>query len=227
MTCKARQIPEWDVDLTGLCAPLQDSPVYADAADERITLIPMGAALLRISAFPEVRNDRNLPRWRPSSEVELAFQPVASYCNVSDTVDAIADGLEPCASNDRGIPRHTFLPRVGGVEWLQADFESPRTIDQVRIYWCDDASRYDHAPTGPFKNTLAQGKCRVPKAWQLLYLADGKWKKVDTEDSHTVKINDYNTLNFDRLTTTALRVEVEQADDASSGVLEWQIGLHE
>ncbi len=224
LTCMARRIPEWDVDLTGLCAPLQDSPVYSDAPDERITLIPMGAALLRISAFPEVQADRNLPRWQSISNVSLKYRPSASHCFESDTVNAMADGLEPCASNDRGIPRHTFLPRLGGIEWLQADFESPQKINQVRIYWCDDASRYDHAPTGPFKNTLTQGKCRVPESWQLFYLNQGDWKKVETLDSHTVKINQYNTINFKPVTTTALRIEVEQSEDASAGVLEWQIG---
>ncbi|MGI9427319.1 MAG: beta-L-arabinofuranosidase domain-containing protein [Bythopirellula sp.] len=223
LVCSARQIPGWDVDLTGLCAPLQDSPVYSNSPEQRINLIPMGAALLRISAFPEVQNDRNLPRWQTASQVELAFEPTASYCHQDDTVDAMADGLEPCASNDRGIPRLSFLPHAGGVEWLQANFDAPRTIDQVRIYWCDDVSRYDHAPTGPFKNILTQGKCRVPKAWQLLYRDQGDWKKVAAQQSHTVHVNQYNTLNFQAVTTTALRVEVEQADDSSSGVLEWQI----
>ncbi|MGI9456199.1 MAG: hypothetical protein ACR2NU_06520, partial [Aeoliella sp.] len=232
LTCAARQIPEWGVDLTGLCAPLQDSPVYSDAPDQRITLIPMGAALLRISAIPEVRDDRNLASWQSATKVEQAFQTSASYCYQGDTVDALADGLEPCASNDRGIPRHTFLPRKGGIEWLQADFESPRTIDQVRIYWCDDASRYDHAPTGPFKNTQTQGTCHVPKAWQLFYLSPSNdsgdnWEKVETQDSHTVKINQYNTLTFNPVTTSALRVEVEQAEDSSTGVLEWQIGARQ
>lgn len=223
LVCSARKIPEWTVDLTGLCSPLRDSPIYSSSPDERITLIPMGAALLRISAFPEVKGDRNLPSWRSATNVELAFQPSASHCHDSDTVDALADGLEPCASNDRGIPRHTFQPRIGGIEWLQANFETPRTINNVRIYWCDDASRYDHAPTGPFKNAVTRGKCRIPNAWQLYYLNQGQWKKVETQALHAVKINQYNNLTFDPVTTTALRIEIMQAEDFSSGVLEWQI----
>ena len=228
LTCNARQIPEWGLDLTNLCAPLQDSPVYSDAPTQRITLIPMGAALLRISAIPEVRDDRNLARWQSTTSDKQAYQPSASYCHAGDTVDAIADGLEPCASNDRGIPRHTFLPRKGGLEWLQADFDSPRTVAKVRVYWCDDASRHDHTPTGPFKSSTMQDKCHVPKAWRLFYRTssngtDGEWKRVETQDSPTVKVNQYNTLTFSPVTTTALRVEVHQADDSSAGVLEWQI----
>ena len=67
LKCKARRIPEWELDSTRLCAPLQDSPVYSRLPDETITLLPMGAARLRISAFPEVLDDRNLRGWRPQS----------------------------------------------------------------------------------------------------------------------------------------------------------------
>lgn len=229
LTCRAKQIPEWGVDLTGLCVPLQDSPIYSDLPEEQVTLIPMGAALLRISAIPEVQNDRNLPRWRSSNTVHLAFQPSASHCHPNDTIDAVADGLEPCASNDRGIPRHTFLPRMGGTEWLQASFESARTVERVSVYWCDDTSRYEHAPTGPFQNPWTQEKCRVPKSWKLQYLASTNdagevWKEVETQNSFSVKLNQYNTLTFTPIITTALRIEVDQAEAASVGVLEWRIG---
>lgn len=49
---KGRLIPEWKVDEYGLCGvlPYEDAP-KAEALDE-ITLIPMGAARLRIASFP-------------------------------------------------------------------------------------------------------------------------------------------------------------------------------
>lgn len=223
LRCSARSIPNWKTDLTGLCAPLQDSPIYADTDEQRISLIPMGAALLRISAIPEVRNDRNLPEWKSTTNLELAFEPAASHCFNEDSIDAIADGLEPCASNDRGIPRLTFLPHQGGSEWLEARFEEPRVVDQVQIYWCDDVSRYDHAPTGPFKNLASSIHCRVPVSWKLLYLTDDGWREVESDDSLTVEPNQYNAIKFAPVETTSLRVELEQAQDASSGVLEWKI----
>ena len=48
---EGRRVPEWKVDEYGLCGVLP----YADARQserESITLVPMGAARLRISAFP-------------------------------------------------------------------------------------------------------------------------------------------------------------------------------
>ena len=46
-----RKIPSWKIDQYGLCHELPDNGVNMDKK-ENITLIPMGAARLRISAFP-------------------------------------------------------------------------------------------------------------------------------------------------------------------------------
>jgi hypothetical protein len=65
ITVKARQIPQWTVDKYGLCAVLQQSPAYSDQPVEKVTLIPMGAARLRISAFPTVSTDAGAHYWTP------------------------------------------------------------------------------------------------------------------------------------------------------------------
>jgi len=52
---KGRRIPSWCVDQFDLCAVLPAYPAKADGPVENITLIPMGAARLRISAFPPVK----------------------------------------------------------------------------------------------------------------------------------------------------------------------------
>ena len=41
----------------GLCAVLQDSPARSEQPVEKVTLVPMGAARLRISAFPTIATD--------------------------------------------------------------------------------------------------------------------------------------------------------------------------
>jgi len=55
LKAKARKIPEWGFDRFGLCAVLQTSPARTNSPLETVTLIPMGWARLRISAFPTVR----------------------------------------------------------------------------------------------------------------------------------------------------------------------------
>ena len=49
-----RQVPSWQMDDTGLCGVLPEEDAVKGAKEE-ITLIPMGAARLRISAFPNTR----------------------------------------------------------------------------------------------------------------------------------------------------------------------------
>jgi hypothetical protein len=54
LKAKGKVIPNWTIDEYGLASELQDSPVKSDEAVEQIELIPMGAARLRISAFPVI-----------------------------------------------------------------------------------------------------------------------------------------------------------------------------
>jgi beta-galactosidase GanA len=51
---KGRLIPGWAIDQYGLCGLLPVSPVAVSTPEQSIELIPMGAARLRISAFPVV-----------------------------------------------------------------------------------------------------------------------------------------------------------------------------
>ena len=51
---QGRRIPSWKIDKYGLCAVLPETDAPKSPQIENITLIPMGAARLRISAFPAV-----------------------------------------------------------------------------------------------------------------------------------------------------------------------------
>ena len=52
---KGRRVPSWTIDGTGLCGVLPDEDAAKAEEVEDITLVPMGAARLRISAFPTAR----------------------------------------------------------------------------------------------------------------------------------------------------------------------------
>ncbi|MBS1981242.1 MAG: glycoside hydrolase family 127 protein [Bacteroidetes bacterium] len=51
----AKKIPSWVIDQYDLCGELPASPIASGEPEETITLVPMGAARLRISAFPTVK----------------------------------------------------------------------------------------------------------------------------------------------------------------------------
>jgi hypothetical protein len=52
---KGKKVPGWTIDQYGLCGELPQSPVENKEPIEDITLVPMGAARLRISSFPVVK----------------------------------------------------------------------------------------------------------------------------------------------------------------------------
>jgi hypothetical protein len=64
---KAKKIPEWVKDHLGLVGKLQQSPVKSDEPVETVTLIPMGCARLRISAFPTIGTGPDAREWKEQS----------------------------------------------------------------------------------------------------------------------------------------------------------------
>jgi len=63
LVAKAKLIPEWTMDRNGLCATLQQSPIASDQPTQTVKLVPMGAARLRISAFPVIGSGADAHQW--------------------------------------------------------------------------------------------------------------------------------------------------------------------
>ena len=72
LKAKARRIPAWQQDATGLIRPLQVSPVRSNEPIETVTLIPMGAARLRIASFPTIGDGANAHVWSSPGEPPTA-----------------------------------------------------------------------------------------------------------------------------------------------------------
>lgn len=224
LRAKARKIPAWDVDQRGLLSTLQPSPARTDEPVESVTLIPMGAARLRIASFPTVSTAPDAHEWvAPAKPKPPLYKATASHCFDSDTVDAMTDGLEPASSSDGSIPRFTWWPRRGSAEWAQLDFGKPKKVSGISVYWFDD--------TGT-------GSCRVPASWRLLWKVGaekdggekegaekdgGEWKPVEGASAYGTRRDAYNTVSFEPVETTALRIEVRLGPGVSGGILEWKV----
>jgi hypothetical protein len=61
---KARKIENWKPDSLGLIGEVQPSPIRSTESAETVTLIPMGAARLRISAFPWIGEGPAAREWQ-------------------------------------------------------------------------------------------------------------------------------------------------------------------
>ena len=60
---KAQKIPGWKQDKQGLVGKLQASPALSWDPVETVTLVPMGAARLRITAFPVIGKGKQAHEW--------------------------------------------------------------------------------------------------------------------------------------------------------------------
>jgi hypothetical protein len=64
ITAKARKIPAWRADSENVVGTLQPSPAKSIEPVETISLIPMGAARLRISSFPTIGSGPGAHEWQ-------------------------------------------------------------------------------------------------------------------------------------------------------------------
>lgn len=201
----ARKISAWKLDHLGLIGNLQPSPVASDEPVERVTLIPMGCARLRLSVFPVIGSGPDAHRW---AEMPDPVAATASHCFEADTVNALADQLIPKNSNDHTIPRFTWWPHRGTTEWVAYPFPKPRQVSEVEVYWFDD--------TG-------QGHCRVPKAWRVEWHDGQGWRPVVGVETYGVQRDRFNRARFEPVTTAQIRLVVELQTHFSAGILEWRV----
>jgi len=205
---KAKRIPNWKMDHLGLVGKIEQSPIASDEPVETVTLVPMGAARLRISSFPTIGSGPDAQEW---PEAPAPFGGMASHCWGADSIEAISDGLVPKKSNDQSIPRFTWWPQRGSKEWIQYKLKKPSTVSAVEVYWFDD--------TGI-------GGCRAPAAWKLLYKDGEKFKEVSGAGMYGTEKDKFNKVTFDPVETTMLRIEVQLKPQVSAGILEVKVKQH-
>jgi hypothetical protein len=200
----AKRIPEWKLDSLGLVGKLQPSPVKSDQPTETVTLIPMGEARLRITAFPVIGQGENAHTWVAAK----ALPVLASHCWENDTLEALVDQRQPKSSNDQSIPRFTWWDHRGTAEWVEYSFDKPRKVSAVEVYWFDD--------TGA-------GSCRVPQSWRVLCKHGEDWKPAEGASGYGTKADTYNRVAFTPTEALGLRIEAQLQPEFSGGILSLKI----
>ncbi len=155
--------------------------------------------------------------WLPVSEKSVYPQPAPTIANKSKVSAstptpvlkvALTDQYEPLNSNDHTRPFYHWWPKNNSWEWVQYDFEQEETISLSKVYWFDD---------GPW------GGCRIPDAWELQYLSEGQWLPVKTQSEYKVSKDAWDTIEFEAVKTSALRLRVKLPEKFSSGIHEWAV----
>ncbi|MEV8377160.1 beta-L-arabinofuranosidase domain-containing protein [Kribbella sp. NPDC056861] len=197
LKAKARRIPQWEADSEDVVGLLQPSPARSTEPVEQVTLLPMGAARLRITSFPSIAAGGT--EWRYRTRV------TASHVNDGDSLEALGDGRLPGSSSDGSVPRFTWWDRRGSTEWIQYDLREVREVSAASAYWFDD--------TGV-------GQCRVPASWRVLWLDGAVWRAVDGASAYGVEVDRLNQVSFAPVRAQYLRVEAVLRPTFSGGLLE-------
>lgn len=143
---------------------------------------------------------------RPQPAPTIAYTSKVTASIKSRSVMAINDQFEPADSKDNSVPYFHWWPKQNSTEWVTYDFDTAHTVSSCKVYWFDD---------GPW------GGCRIPAAWKIYYKKDGEWIPVTNTSPYEIAKDKYNSVTFEPVATTALKLEVQLPADNSSGIHEW------
>ena len=132
--------------------------------------------------------------------------PSASYTN-SDLggLATMNDGYEPASHDDKSHGAWHDWGQEGKDQWVQYSWEEPVTIDSTEIYFFND-----------------NGGISEPKSYTIQYLDDeGNWVDVPGASGFGVVKGAFNKTTFDKITTTALRVNM--VANLGLGIIEWRV----
>ena len=120
---------------------------------------------------------------------------------------AMTDQMDPKNSIDESLPYFHWWPNKGEKEFVQLDFEKPREVSEVALYWFDD--------TGI-------GECRVPQSWKVFYKEGDEWRAVFPTSPHPYGIekDKYNSVEFETVKTASMKIEIQSQKDFAGGIHE-------
>jgi arylsulfatase A-like enzyme len=144
---------------------------------------------------------------------ERRNRPVLRASVSSADANVLLADRQPATSSDIRVPRLSFHPKRGTVEWVELDFPQPEQIESLAVYWFDEAQA-----AASFRN---EHKEVLPKSWRLLHREGDNWRGVTiVEKQPGVERDKFNRVTLAQpIMTCRLRIEVELHKDLSAGIL--------
>jgi uncharacterized protein len=193
--------------MQGLSAKRQLNSDELIQSAQDVTAIPYYAWANRGPSEMEVWIPYDATAARPKPAATIASKStVSASINNPRMFRSLNDQYEPADSKDASASFLHWWPKKNTTEWVQYDFDTTYTVSQSKVYWFDDS---------PW------GGCRIPLSWKLYYKKEGEWVPVKNTSSYTITKDNYDTLQFEAVTTTALKLEIQLPVDNATGIHEW------
>lgn len=201
MKVQAQQITGWQADSQQVVTTLQESPTISDAPLQTVTLIPMGAARLRISSFPTIGTGAGAHSWSASVYFRVQNQNSGKVLGVSNM--STADSAQVVQFADNGTADHLWTLIDNGDGYFRVQNKnSGKVLGVSNMSTSDSANVVQFADNGT---------------------ADHLWKFIDNGDGY-VRIQNKNSgkvLGVSNM-STADSVNVVQFTDNGTNDHLWQ-----
>ena len=155
------------------------------------------AAVLAAAAWAQ---DSNAP-----VNLAVVAKASASFVSGDTSVAALNDGYTPRNSRDNRRGSYGNWNRTG-TQWVEYDWSQPVSTKQIEVYWWDDR----------------QG-VHLPKASRVKFWNGTDFVILTNANGLGVAGEKFNTMTFDEVTTSKLRLEMDSDGEFSTGVLEWRV----
>jgi hypothetical protein len=200
LTARAQAIPDWTVDSENVVGTMQAGPVSTSAPVQQVTLVPMGAARLRITSFPQTGGAQTwgtagvLCRIQNLNSAKVLAVEGSSTANSARIVQFTDNGTTGHlwrivdVGNGRVKVRNEHSGKVLGVDGMS-------TANSAQVIQFDDTGTVDHL-------------------WQLIDNGDG-WFRLHN-------INSNKVLGVD-LMSAADSARVVQYDDNGTADHLWRV----
>ncbi|MEC3978686.1 beta-L-arabinofuranosidase domain-containing protein [Amycolatopsis sp. H20-H5] len=192
ITASVQRLDAWQADEQNVIAELADGPVAATTPVERVQLIPMGAARLRLTSFPQTGGTRE---WK-TGWVRVQNKNSGKVLGV-DRMSTV-DSAQVVQFGDTGTADHLWRTIDHGDGWLRVQnrhsgkvlgVDGMSTANSARVVQFDDSGSDDHL-------------------WRLLDDGDG-WFRVQNKNSGKV-------LGVDLMSTADSAIAVQFDDNGTA-----------
>lgn len=143
---------------------------------------------------------------KPLPAPTIAFRSRVTGNKITNALRALNDQAEPSGSNDRSVSYYHWWPDKDQWAYVQYDFEKSETISLSKVYWFDDQP---------------DGGCRIPDEWELQYKTGNSWKPVKVKSGYPVTKDSWDSVEFEPVRTSAVKLRVKLNKEFSAGIYEW------